>query len=321
MVDQRFLKILSFPRQNNSVRQNRLDTKLDALMAEYDPRPSRSRRECTLDKLRKALPWPQDAPQVASRGGDEGELPGTRDQRRFHGEVGSGNPAGEVEEGRGEAGRHEDATSDDGYYADDFAGDRRDNSPKGGWREGGEQLPSHTGDGNENNDTNPVVDCAGASTGGGREVVGCQPFGNDCGNSDGDTSSAIGKGDARGVTAGGGGVGSTENGVDAADSGAEEAHAGSPPTPRASPVGGDDDGGERRAVALTAKAIDEIAAEEDEGRASAAGAEGSTKRPATAQRKARRKANSASEHQTCTARRKAATMNRRPSCFGSFKKT
>lgn len=260
-------------------------------MVEYDPRPSRSRREHTLDMLRKTLPWPEDAPQVASSsggGGDEGRVSGTREEEYFCGEADSDNHAGEFEEGGGEGGRHEDNVSDDDYDADGFAGDdRQDSSPEGGWGERGEQWSSHAGHENVIVDDNAVADRAAA--GGGRGVVDCQASGNNRGNGDDDTSSAQGKGDARRHSAGSGGVDSAGKGVNAADGGggSEEVHTGSPSKPRASPVGGGDDDGERHAVALTAKAIDEIAVREDRGRAGAPGALGPTKRPATGQRKVR----------------------------------
>lgn len=271
----------------------RLDTKLDALMAEYDPRSSRSRREHTLDKLRKALPWPEDALQVASGGdggGDEGRGGGTSDDECFRGEANSGDRTGELQkEGGGERRREDDVSDDDGYYADDFAVDnRRDSSPlEAGRGQGDEQLPSHTGDQNEDSDANAVADRAGAS--GGRGAVHCQPSGNKCGDGDGDTSSALGEGDARGHATGGGEVDSTGSGVDVAgvSVGAGEVHPGSTPKPRVPPAAGGDDDGEKCAVTLTAKAHDEVGVGEDQGRVGVAVTEGPTKRPATAQRKAR----------------------------------
>lgn len=277
---------------NDSVRQNWcwLDTKLDTLLAEYDPRPSRSRREHTLDKLRKALPWPQDALQVASGCdgcGDEGWESDTRDEEHVRGEADSFNHIGD------DGGRHEDDVSDDGYYADEFAGDdQRDICPEAGWGEGGEQPTSHTGGQHEENGANAVDYRAGA--GGSRGVVDYPNFGHDTGYGDGGTSSALGKGDAQRPSAGSGGMASTENCEDAngGGGGTEEVTPESPPKPRQ--VGGGDDDGKICAVTLTARANDEVGAREDQGQAGVMATEGPTKRPTTGQRKARRKANTAS---------------------------
>lgn len=262
-------------------------------MAEYDPRPSRSRREHTLDKLRKALPWPDDALQDAiggDDGGDEGWGSDTRDEECFRGEVDSVNHTGEDGAGRGEGEQHEDDVSDDGYYADDFAGDdRRKSSPEAGRGEGSEQPPSHTGGHNEKNGASAVADPVGA---GGADHPNS---GNNRGNDDGGTSSALGKGGARGLLAGGGDVDSAGKyvGVACGGGGAEEVHPESPPRPRVPPVSGSDDDGKECAVKLAAKANDEIAVREDQGQAGVAATEGPMKRPATGQRKARREANTA----------------------------
>lgn len=272
------------------LRQNRygFDAKLDALMAEYDPRPSRSRREHTLDKLRKALPWPETFPQLASGGG--GGVSGTCDEEYFHGEAGlSGDHAGAIEDGRGEGGRHEDDVSDDGYYADDFAGDdRRDIIAEARWGEGGEQLPSRARGQTESNDAKAVADGAGA--GGGRGVVGCPSSGNKYGNGDGDTSSALGRCNAREHSTGNGVEENTGKSVNAADADveAEEVNPGSPPEPRV-PPGGDGDGDDDKlaVTADTAMENDQVAVRDNQGRAGAAATGGPTKRPATGQRKAR----------------------------------
>eukprot|EP00903_Cladosiphon_okamuranus_P017074 g15733.t1 len=187
---------------------------LDALMAEYDPRPSRSCREHRLDKLRKALPRPEDALLVASDvdgGDDEGKGGGRSDEECFRGEANTYDHTGEPQkEGGGEGRREGDVTDDDGYYADDFAGgDRQDSSPvEAGRGQGGKQLPSHAADQSEDSDA--VVYRAGA--GGGRGAVDCQASGNKCRDGDGDNSSALGEGDALGHAAGGGGGGSTGGG-------------------------------------------------------------------------------------------------------------
>eukprot|EP00752_Nemacystus_decipiens_P001444 g1421.t1 len=252
-------------------------------MAEYDPRPSRSRREHTLDKLRKALPWPEDDQQVAGGvdgGGDEGYGSGTRD---------SVHHTGEGEEARGERGRPDDDVSVNGCYVDDVAGDDQLDSNPGAERgEGGEQPPSRAGRRkDESNGANAVADRAGA--GGRRGVVDHPTSGSNGDSDDGGSSSAFGESDARGPLAGSRSVDNTEEHVDGGGGGggdvAGEGHPGSPRKPRIAPVGDGDDDGKIHAVTPKAKANDDLGAREDRGQAGVAAANGPTKRPATGQRK------------------------------------
>ncbi|CAM9236759.1 unnamed protein product, partial [Sphacelaria rigidula] len=50
----------------------------ELLMEEYDPRPSNCNRECTLEKLRKNLPWPSPTRSTATgRGTNTTTNPGS----------------------------------------------------------------------------------------------------------------------------------------------------------------------------------------------------------------------------------------------------
>ncbi len=239
--------------------------KLDALMAEYNPRPSRSRREHTLGKLRKALPWPGSAPGVATGRAMGGEGGGTCDGAYLDEEV-DFDGAGEVEEGRG-GGRLGGDSNEDGFDAEDVSDGDRQAIPEGGRRGNGNQLsPRGSGE-----DDGAGAGADGPGRGGGPAEAYRVSDGSHgiCGGGLGSTH-----GDAND---GAGAAETTGSGVVAPDDGGdkEEVHSGSPPTPGASPI---EDGTDKY-----------------DGNPSVRGAAVSN-RPATGQRKVRWEDNTADEH-------------------------
>ena len=240
-------------------------------MAEYDPRPSRSRREHILDKLRKALPWPENARGVSTSRATGGGGSGGGGSEYIRDAPGF-DIAGEAAGGR-RVGRLEGAPRKDGYYADDVSVGGRRASP-----EEGQSFPHAGGEGDgaggdaegEGRVDGPADECQGAD---GKRGSGDSGLG----STHGESGCGRGAVETDGMT-------STGNGVLAPDGGGdrEEVHPGPPPPSSAPPS--------------------EEGAEEHDGNPSVISVDGDrardcaiSKRPATGQRKARRKHDTADE--------------------------
>lgn len=210
--------------------------KLDTLMAEYDPRPSRCRREHTLDKLRRALPWPESAPRVATGRAMGGGGGGTRDGACLRGEI-DFDVAGEAEEKRG-GGRLGSDSNEEGFSAEHLSNGNRQASPEGRRTEKGDELSPRTG----GEDDGAGADADGPGLGGGPAST-YRVSDSSHGSSDRGLSSTHGDTSDRGVETETDGVTGTGNGIVAPDDGGDEneVHPGLPPTLGASPFGDDTD--------------------------------------------------------------------------------
>lgn len=234
--------------------------KLDALMAEYDPRPSVSRRDHAFDKLRKNLPRQINNPTYCVGSADEGGdgVGGIHENPYDCGAMQSKKYVGKNEGERGGKG-HEDTDTDDGYSTYDHSDGNREDNPSGGvGGVGGSQSPLRAGDHGTYADADRIV---------------------------GHIDSAQGGDNSRGGAAGSGGMANTGSDDVAAvdDLGAEEIPPESPPltTLTASTGRGVEENDENSAV-LSDKAKVGTAVGDGRPRGGVAGGGDQTKRPVTA---------------------------------------